>query len=49
MHLDRSLYWQFTCGFFWGCLRWRTGQIWAPIFAHMVNNAIVALVAFGSG
>jgi CAAX protease family protein len=34
------LIWHFIHGVLFGLLRWRTGTIWAPISAHLFNNAV---------
>jgi uncharacterized protein len=45
LHLQGSLMWHFACGFFYGCLRWRSGATWAPIIAHVFNNAVALAFA----
>jgi membrane protease YdiL (CAAX protease family) len=41
LHFDwSSLLGHYACGFFFGCLRWRSGSTWASIFAHVTINII---------
>ncbi len=40
---------RFELGLLFGWLLWRTGSLWAPILAHLVNNGVAILLYFTVG
>jgi membrane protease YdiL (CAAX protease family) len=47
LHLDGlfAIVWHLLCGILYGCLRWRSGSLAAPVAAHALGNGIAAAYA----